>query len=153
MVKRFIGVVPSAVNTDAVASLRRQFDPLAATIAPHITLVFPFEGQATDQEIRRHVHVAVRGLSPFPLVLSGITGSEGTYLFLNVKRGNDSLIDLHDRLYSGRLQPYLSSEHTFIPHVTVGRVSSAERFREALGVASAIDIHIEATVNAVSVYR
>jgi 2'-5' RNA ligase len=54
------------------------------------------------------------------------------YLFLNVKRGADQLVALHDRLYSGILTRYLAPEHTFTPHLRVGRLPTAERFALAL---------------------
>ena len=57
------------------------------------------------------------GLHPFNIVLKGVTGSEEEYLFLNVKVGNDQIIELHDKLYSGLLktisQPYPYIHPTF----------------------------------------
>ena len=136
----------------AVAALRRRFDPLAERVPPHLTLIFPFESRLTPAELRAHVEAAALGLAPFSLRMAGITGSAGEYLFLNVKRGNDQLIELRDRLYTGPLRRFLSIEQTFTPHLTVGRVAGPEAFRAALAVAAASQVCIDTEIAALSVY-
>jgi 2'-5' RNA ligase len=152
MAKRIIAVVPSLDGTETLNALRRHFDPAAAIVPPHLTLVFPFESQLMASEIRAHIEDSVHGMGAFPIQLSSVTGSEGEYLFLNVKRGNDSLIELHDRLYSGRLSSYLSPEHTFTPHLTVGRLSNPGEFHEALDVATKANLTFDTVVSAISVF-
>src|SRR6266542_6694494 len=88
---------------DEVVTLRRRFDPLFGIIGAHVTLVFPFQGELAAEELRVHVEHAVGGVGPVAVRLAGITGADTQYLFLNVKRGNDAIIELHDRLYSGPL--------------------------------------------------
>ena len=106
--KRAIVLFPKFDNIDAIQAVRERFDPLAKYIAPHITLVFPFDSALSTEELREHMARTLQGVKRFPVQLRGITGDfrEG-YLFLNVKRGNDSIIDLHDRLYQGALEPFL----------------------------------------------
>ena len=57
---------------------------------------------------------------------------------VNVKHGNDELVALHDLLYGGPLAQYLSTEHTFVPHLTVGRIADKLEWREALQLAGAL---------------
>jgi 2'-5' RNA ligase len=71
-------------------------------------------------------------LNPFHIVLKGVTGSENEYLFLNVKVGNDQIIELHDRLYSGLLKQYLNRTVAYIPHLTVGRFKDKQSFKLAV---------------------
>jgi 2'-5' RNA ligase len=137
---------------DSVVALRRQFDPLFGSLAAHVTLVFPFQSDMLPEALRLHVEQAVRGVSPVTVRLAGVTGANGQYLFVNVKRGNDALIELHDRLYRGPLEAYLSREFTYTPHVTVGRFTDDVAFRAALEVAFTAAIDFEATLDAVSVY-
>jgi len=132
MTRRAIVVFPKFEELHLIQQLRMQYDPLAHDIQPHITLVFPFESNISPEHLRAHIRQAVQGIGSFPVQLHGITGSEGEYLFLNVKRGSDPLIDLHDRLYSGPLAEHLSVEHTFIPHITVGRIRDRKAFLRAL---------------------
>ncbi len=135
-----------------VAALRHQFDTLYGSLSAHITLVFPFESDLAPETLRDHVVQSVRGASPITVRLSEVTGADNQYLFLNVKRGNDALIDLHDRLYQGPLAAYRSRELTYLPHVTVGRLSGPSALQAALAIASKTSIDFEVTLDTVTVH-
>jgi 2'-5' RNA ligase len=152
MLDRAIVVFPTFDNGAIIDALRHRYDPLAAVIAPHITLVFPFRSDIAPAALRQHIAEAVAGMRPFPVRLHAITGHAGEYLFLNVKRGNDELIALHDRLYTGMLTPFLAPEFTFAPHLTVGRLADQHAFRSALREAHAERAVFAATVRAVAVH-
>ena len=94
-----------------------------------------------------------RQFHPFPLSLRGITGHTNEYLFLNVKRGNDELIALHDKLYSGVLAPYLTAQETYFPHLTGGRLSNTTTLAEALRQAQSMTISFETKVHEICAYR
>ncbi|CAG0961138.1 Putative phosphoesterase YjcG [Anaerolineae bacterium] len=151
--KRAIVVFPKFENIFHIEQLRKQFDPLAMTIEPHITLVFPFESDLLVESLQAHIRQAIQGLSPFPIRLHGITGSDDEYLFMNIKRGNDQLIELHDRLYSGILAEYLRVEHTYVPHLTVGRLKGKATFLTALEASQQMDAIFQTIIEEVAVYR
>jgi 2'-5' RNA ligase len=153
MVTRAVVAFPQIERGEVIQRLRERYDPLAASIAPHLTLVFPFESALTTDELAEHVSKAVVGFEPFRVRLQGITGQEGEYLFLNVKRGNDQLIELHDRLYNGPLAPFLRPEFTYTPHLTVGRLPDSDTFRAALDDARQITMAFEATIAEITLYR
>jgi 2'-5' RNA ligase len=81
-----------------------------------------------------------------------MTGHEGEYLFLNVKEGNDRLIALHDCLYSDLLSPFLLAEHTFVPHLTVGRLPNESAWRSAVSEVCKLSINEQFLVTSVSIY-
>ena len=150
--KRAIVLFPKFNNIDALQAVRERFDPLAKHIAPHITLVFPFESALTTEELRIHIARALKGVKRFPVQLSGITGDfRDGYLFLNVKRGNDSIIDLHDRLYQGVLEPFLFRKVSYCPHITVGRLEQQTEFDQALEELAGFSEQFEADIDRVSV--
>lgn len=154
--KRVIVIFPTIEEPDqlaAIADLRRRYDPLADLVQPHITLVFPFESEITGRKLRDHVRTCVQSIAPFRARLSQVTGHEGEYLLLNVKHGNDDLVALHDLLYGGPLAQYLSTEYTFVPHLTVGRIADKQVWREAVQLSSAVSILVEFVVSEVSVYE
>ena len=151
--RRVIVAFPQFVGLDRVEAVRRRYDPLALLTAAHITLVFPFDSELTADEVAAHVRDAVRGVRPFPVHLEGVTAHEGEYLFLNVKHGNDALIALHDRLYSGLLAPFLSREHTYVPHVTVGRLATRAALLAALDNAQECAGPFVTEVSTITVYR
>ena len=131
--KRAIVLFPKFSNSEAIQAVRERFDPLAHYIAPHITLVFPFESTLSTEELKAHLSHTLAGMKQFAVSLSGVTGDfRDGYLFLNVKQGNDNIIDLHDRLYSGAIQPHLYRKILYCPHVTVGKVESLPAFEDAL---------------------
>lgn len=132
MLKRSICIFPKFDNVDAIQQLRKQYDPLYESIQPHITLVFPFGSNLVKGELEAHVAEVLDRLKPFRLKLQRITGSEGGYLFLNVKQGNDEIIKMHDRLYTGILKKYLFRKVSYLPQITVGRLENPHDFGKAL---------------------
>ncbi|MBI1742874.1 2'-5' RNA ligase family protein [Candidatus Acetothermia bacterium] len=152
MPKRVIVIFPQFEQMHLIDGFRRKFDPLAEQIKPHITLVFPFESELSTDQLRAHVQQVVHNFEPFNIQLQGVTGHMSEYLFLNVKRGNDQVIELHDRLYTGPLARYLLPEFTYTPHLTVGRVDNEAAFREALRSAATLNATYETVVRAITVY-
>src|ERR1043166_925874 len=138
--KRYVVAFPRIADADAwqeILSVRERFDPLARELPPHLTLVFPFEDALSDAALVEHVRGVVAGFHCFPVTFRDITVHENEYLFLNVKRGNDALVALHDALYTGPLARHLVPLHTYVPHVTVGRLP-AHQLAAALEATSAI---------------
>lgn len=153
MTKRAIVIFPAFARIALIEQLRQAYDPLAAVIRPHLTLVFPFESPLSPEHLALHMSRVAQTLHPFTLHLRGITGYATEYLFLNVKSGNDQLIALHDQLYTGVLAPYLTVEETYLPHLTVGRLSNETAFAEALRQAQSVTASFETEVHELIAYR
>lgn len=151
--KRAILILPEFANPSSIVRLRRRFDPLAEAIPAHITLAFPFKSDLTEAQLEAHLRQALQGVEPFEVMLGGITGQAEEYLFLNVKRGNDALIELHDRLYTGPLAGYLASDITYCPHLTVGRLPSKSEFWQALEAARGETAMFQAVMHQVCIFR
>ena len=132
MIKRSIILFPNFKNIDTIEKIREKYDPLYNCIRPHITIVFPFESDISTKELKNHIEDSLKGIGSFKLKLKGITGTSDNYLFLNVKKGNDEIIEMHDKLYSGILEKYLYNRISYIPHITVGKLNDNELFENAL---------------------
>ncbi|MCM3081839.1 2'-5' RNA ligase family protein [Brevibacillus invocatus] len=130
--KRAIHLFPEFPQSELVQELRQKYDPLYAFIPPHITLVFPFKSEIATADLHLHVQTALADVQPFRIRLAEITATWDHHLFLLVKEGNDSIIDLHDKLYSGLLSIYKSRRHPFLPHLTVGRLVNDQEVEAAL---------------------
>lgn len=150
---RAIVIFPKLDGMGVVEHFREQYDPLAHFIPAHITLVFPFKDNISDEALLSHLQQTVHSLATFEVKLRGVTGSDGEYLFLNVKRGNDELIDLHDRLYTGPLAKHLSAEHTYIPHLTLGRIFETNQWKAALKQLSGFSETFSFRVDSFQVYE
>src|SRR5687768_14031042 len=136
MPTRAIVLFPTGDQLGAVEAIRQQYDPLANVIAGHITLVFPFEGDDTAEQLRAHVEASVADVSPFAVRLEGVTTGGDGYLFLNVAAGRDRVIALHDRLYTGMLARHLSHERAYMPHLTLGRIADSAALAAGLSDAA-----------------
>src|SRR4051794_1115011 len=89
MFRRVIVLFPKFEHLDSIQQLRQKYDPLAAFVPPHITLVAPFESALSSRQLEAHVHAALTEMEAFPITLKVVTGHEEEYLFLNVQRGGD----------------------------------------------------------------
>ena len=123
---------PIFKNQHLIEEVRKKFDPLYGLVPPHLTLVFPFASEIPTSKLEQHVKESLVGLCPFPIQLKGITATSDNHLFLNVKKGNDNIIELHDRLYSGLLSEFMNRRYTYTPHLTVGRCNNEIELQAAL---------------------
>lgn len=150
-VPRAVHIFPRFANQSFIDRLRARYDPLHQVIEPHITLVFPFESDISAIDLESHVRQRLSGVKPFRLLLRGVTGSAGGYLYLNVKRGNDEIVALHDTLYTGPLQHFLNRGSTYVPHMTVGRIDDLSDFEEAVQETQDLRDAFETVVAAISI--
>ena len=150
--KRAVILFPKFNNIDTINNIRGKYDPLANYIAPHITIIFPFESDLTTHELKEYFNKSLIGMKNFKVMLKGITGDyRDGYLFLNVKKGNDNIIELHDKLYSGLLEKFLYRKVTYCPHLTVGRVSEENEFDNAVNELSCYNENFETVIDKVYV--
>ena len=150
--KRSVILFPKFNNIDAIKSIREKYDPLTNCIAPHITIVFPFESNMSTIKLKEHFNEALEGIKKFNVQLKGITGDfRDGYLFLNVKKGNDQVIELHDRLYSGILQSFLYKKITYCPHLTLVRVKEQIDFENVVNQLSCFNEIFETVIDKVFV--
>jgi 2'-5' RNA ligase len=133
--------------------VRRRFDPLAGTIAAHITLVFPFESDLSSGALRTHVASALAGVPIFQVELARVRTSGEEYIYLDVGEGRQDVVALHGRLHTGPLARHLSHEHPYEPHVTVGRTADKHAREEAFAYAAATLADSLATIREVVVFR
>lgn len=51
MYTRTIIIFPEFENIDIINNIRKKYDPLADLILPHITLVFPFDSEMSNEKL------------------------------------------------------------------------------------------------------
>ena len=139
---------------DSVEAIRRRVDPLAALLAAHVTLVFPFKDDLGEAGLADHVVRAVEGVSPFVIALTELSMETGGYLFLTVGAGAECFRDLHARLYSGPLARHRSTAHAYRPHVTIGRRADHHGLAEARQEAHlALGLPVDGAVADLAIFR
>ena len=63
MSKRTIMIFPDFENMEIIDSIRGKYDPLAKLVRPHITLVFPFENEMSNEEIEEILKAWMKSVS------------------------------------------------------------------------------------------
>lgn len=130
---RTIMIFPEFENIHVINNMREKYDPLVDSVLPHITLVFPFDSELTNEEISLYLKESLRDIQPFKVELEGFSKQEektGKYLFLNVVQGEDVIKSIHDILYKDKLRQF-NIGNNYVPHMTVGKVSSLELLNKA----------------------
>lgn len=150
-VRRAVVIFPSDVAMDTVEQFRSQWDPSAAQIAAHVTLVFPFETKVPAATLVSTISEVARRHTPFAIDLADPTIHDEEYLFLLARQGGEQIRRLHLDLYAAL--PDAHVEGVFTPHMTVGRQPDRVRIEAAYRSAREIDLHVSGTARAIALYR
>ena len=146
-------IFPEFENIDFIDKIRSKYDPLAVLVRPHITLVFPFESDMTDDEIRAILEKRLEDTRRFDLALHGF-GKQiekfGNFLFLNVTQGKGEITKIHDILYANEFMKF-NLGFPYDPHMTVGKTRTAEELNEAYEDASSCNEVFSTIVTKISV--
>lgn len=140
-----------------IDAIRRRYDPLHASVPPHVTLVFPFAG-LTIEALTLHVRGAISGLQPITAVFRRLETfddplSGDSFLFLVPQEGGAALIELHDRLNVGSLAAFLQPDIPYAPHVTVGRLADAATAAAAMRECGPGGVEIIASIETLRLAR
>ena len=153
IINRAIIIFPNFSNIQLIEEIRKKHDPLYKYIAPHLTLVFPFQSVLSKEELIEHLENQLRELCPFELIARGITGASDGYVFLDIKVGNDSVIELHDKLYSGLLKPFHNRYIPYTPHITIAKLKDEVTQREVVEKLIDFDVEFRAIINKITIER
>lgn len=146
-------VVPKFDHDDVIQNFRQKYDPLFCKVGYHIELVFPFETDIPLIKIEEHVRHCVAEIKSFEIAVSEPCGFDDEFIFLSIKEGNDSLINLHDALYKGLLSTFLNRHFFFMPHITIGRLKSKSEFEMALQESKIISGIFKATIKEIIIEK
>ena len=107
-----------------IQSYRKENDSLFHVVKPHFTIVFPannITAEAFIDEIRK----LAEGQTVIDFEITNTLVHKDDFRdhyheFLVLGKGNEEIIQLHDRLYAGLLLPYLRADIKYIPHISIG---------------------------------
>lgn len=108
------------IDTQPINDFRREFDPQADLIEPHITFMFLVPDSVGEQSLVDHIESVLSHWRPFPIHLKGLQKSWDHWLFLTLADGNANAARLHRELYTGILATYHRSDIEFVPHISLG---------------------------------
>ncbi|HFK1762754.1 2'-5' RNA ligase [Bacillus wiedmannii] len=148
---RTILVFLNNMSIDKIENIRQKYDPLFGLIPPHITIVFPFKSDISDDELKSHILNLSKGVGKIEIEFANRITSVGNYLFLEVEGGKVQIEELHDLLYTEALLQFLKEDIPYIPHVTVGRKESAELAAEVAKDIPSFPEKLQCVVDRISV--
>ncbi|MCR5618439.1 MAG: GNAT family N-acetyltransferase [Clostridiales bacterium] len=151
--RRTIMIFPEFENSHVIDKIRAKYDPLAGLVRPHITLVFPFEGQFGNDTLKRVLDRRLSGIEPFELSVKGVSTQKGQFgncLLLDIVKGADEIRKIHDILYANEFR-YYDLGFEYRPHITVGKLPSKELLDEAFEEIRDMEDEFNTTVRKISV--
>lgn len=153
MSKRTIMIFPDFENMGIIDNIREKYDPLAQLVRPHITLIFPFENEMSNEKIEEILKKRLQDVKPFEIILNGVSKQEdrfGNTLLLNVKKGVDDICFIHDILYKNEFKQFdLGLEYK--PHITIGKFQTAEELNTVYNDLKNLDEAFATIVKRISV--
>jgi 2'-5' RNA ligase len=144
---RDILLFPKFDNVDILEKIRKECDELYGIIQPHITIVFPFIDDISDEDLIKNIEKYFESKTKFYVKFSGISYSEDDYIFLNCVEGENEIINLHDELYNKFFYNHLS-DRQYIPHITIGQKynSNEEQLRKIENMNDKFECYIDTVV-------
>lgn len=130
---RTIMIFPEFENIDVINDIRKKYDSYAELVKPHITIVFPFELAMSNDELSDILNNRMDGIKPFEVEFQGISKVEdeyGKFLFLDMTKGAEHIIELHDLFYTNEFKE-LDMGLPYTPHITVGRFDNMKELNKA----------------------
>lgn len=150
---RTIMIFPEFENMEIIDNIRKQYDPLAELVVPHITLVFPFESQMSNDELSDILKNRLSSIKPFQLELQGISKQEdafGNYLFLDIPQGTEEICTINKLLYENEFKEFCFGA-PFTPHMTIGKLPTKEALDDAYNSVKSVKDSFTTMVNKISV--
>lgn len=150
---RTIMIFPEFENMDIIDRIRDKYDPLARLVRPHITLVFPFENEMSNEAIKEILIKRLYDVKPFEIVLNGISlqvDKYGNFLLLDVQKGEEDICYIHEVLYKNEFKQF-DSDIRYKPHITIGKFQTEKELNNAYNELKNLDESFTTIVNKISV--
>jgi 2'-5' RNA ligase len=147
-------VAPDA--SSFMEGFRQEHDlPYRDVVAAHFTMVFGCKTLEVS-DYTTHIASVARGSKPVLFrcryAMLGTDDFDDTaYVFLVPDEGYSGISLLHDRLYTGALQPFLRLDVPFIPHITIGTMKDRAAAKALCDELNRKSVYIEGSLRALTV--
>lgn len=134
---------------DWIQSIRKDQDILYYDVVkPHFTIVFPVFTEISDADFIKHIEDKAAGFKPFGFTLSKAVLNKDAFneywhTFLVPDKGNEEIINLHDKMYEGSFRPELRLDVPFISHIGIANDTDKTKMEKLVDKLNrnGIDIH------------
>lgn len=106
-------------------TFRKKYEPYAALLPEHVTLVYPVEQSIGYKIFAHHIREILREWQPFDLHFSSrLELTWDCWMKLLAEEGYDQILLLHDQLYTGILEPHLRKDLPYNAYIGIGLFSN-----------------------------
>ncbi|WP_416151124.1 YjcG family protein [Salipaludibacillus sp. HK11] len=142
-----VAVFPSKQLQDIANSYRKRYDTKYAKVPPHLTLKEPFEmDEAKVKDLVKYLREVSASANPFTLNVYKYSSFYPVTNTIYMKaHENEEMISLHDNLNTGLMEN--DSEHTFVPHITIGQEMNYDELSDVFGRLKLESISHEETID------
>lgn len=112
------------IKHEGFQSFRRRYDPYWELLPEHVTFIHPVPGHIGKKKLEGHIEHVLNHWHPFDVHFCTVEKTWDHWMYLGAIEGHQSVIDLHDQLYDGILNPYLRKDLPFYPHIGLGLFSN-----------------------------
>lgn len=128
--KRDILIFPKFNNIELIQSIREKYDRLYMLVPPHITLVFPFTDDISNEDLYIKLKELIKDTKKFNVKFKGLSLSDDNFIFLNCVIGLENIIDLHDKIYNNILPTHFKKDVEYVPHITLGKSNNIDNLKD-----------------------
>lgn len=128
--KRDILIFPKFNNIELIQSIRKKYDRLYNIIPPHITLVFPFTDNISNEDLYIKLKELIKDTKKFNVKFEGLSLSDDNFIFLNCVIGLENIIYLHDKIYNNILPTHFKKDVEYVPHITLGKSNNIDNLKD-----------------------
>ena len=104
-------------------SFRNKYEPYSHLLPEHVTFIHPVPVNIGREKLERHIEVVLSKWKPFKVHFCLLEKTWDHWLYLGAKEGHNQVVDLHDQLYKGILNPFHRKDLPFYPHIGLGLFS------------------------------
>lgn len=147
-------VAPEALSF--MEQFRHEHDlPYRDVVAAHFTMVFGCKTLGLP-DYTKHIAAVARQSEPIRFcckyaMLGSDDFDDSAYVFLVPDEGYSGISLLHDRLYTGLLQPFLRLDVPFIPHITIGTLKDRSAAKVLCDELNRSGVCIEGSLRALTI--
>jgi 2'-5' RNA ligase len=148
------------INTkdlDWIQSWRKKNDELFGIVEPHFTIVFAVDDEP-EEEFIKEIEFQTKGVGKieFKIKRAIVHKDEFRELyqeFLVPAKGYEEIVELHDKLYRGRLLPHWRRDIEYIPHITIGNLKDKSKCEQAVDELNSKEFFIPGRIEDLTIVR
>ena len=142
-------------DLESIQSWREKNDELFDIVEPHFTIVFAVDDEP-EEEFIKEIELQTKGVGKIEFEIKRAIVHKDEFrdvyhVFLVPGKGYAEMIELHDKLYSGRLLPHWRRAIEYIPHITIGNSKDRSKCKQAVDELNSKELFIRGRIESLTI--